>query len=284
MHRRFHTHIAAIALLPLLAGGCVQMTRHSNMMVFGTNTVVGLRVGTGGTNVPSIDVGFTRQEAVLLPLVANVGQDALHNRLVPCDPRTAIVDGRGNPVQYPVHPCSLVAIDAEGKARDSYSVLASFGGHFGASSENGKTTAQGGVAQYFATGMAAQLLALNGGAAVVSGGPAADSASGKAPLTLNGVQGTPAEIAGGVTENATYNGEIDKLLAAIAGTDDAKLVANLKAFETAIGASDIFVSRCNGTALAGAATIKANRTDYLGRFANARGAFIDAVKAWPTVK
>ena len=71
------------------------------------------------------------------------------------------------------NPCLLLGV-REG-ARDSYSVLASFGGHFSASAnKTDGATAGGGVSQYFATGMAAQLLALNGGAAVVSSGPAAD--------------------------------------------------------------------------------------------------------------
>jgi hypothetical protein len=176
-----------------LLGGCTQMTRHSNMMIFGTNTVVGLRAGTTSTSVPEVALGYARQEAVVLPLVANVVTDrnspvAKRDHLEPCnltaklEPDPALLnDGRG----YRIHPCSLVAW--KDGAQDSYSVLASFGGTFRGSGESGSREAEGGVAQYFSTGMAAQILALNAGAAAVASGIAARSAADKPSMTLTGI-------------------------------------------------------------------------------------------------
>lgn len=186
MHRRLYPHVAALIGASLLSTGCTQMTRHSNMLVFGTNTVIGARVGTAATQVPSIDIGYSRQEAALVPLVANVksveGKDGSHY-LVPCDPASPVtISGSG---KFAVHPCSLVAVN--GSAQDSYSVLASFGAKFGGKSTSGQAEASGGLAQYFATGLAAQLLALNGGASVVAVSTAAEE-SGKHPVSENAVK------------------------------------------------------------------------------------------------
>jgi hypothetical protein len=179
MYRRLHAQLAAIALLPLLAGGCVQMTRHSNMMIFGTNTVVGVRAGVNATSVPEVSIGYTRQEAVVLPLVANVAVQKDGTRLMPCNVgrHVAIRGPQGAKVEFPIHPCLLVA--SNGNAKDSYSVLASFGGNFSgeAAKDGSGTKAKAGVAQYFSTGVAAQLLALKGGAAVVAAGDAATKSS-----------------------------------------------------------------------------------------------------------
>lgn len=166
--------LLACAALPLL-GGCVQATRHSNTMVFGTNTSLAAKVGTGINQVPEISVGYSRQEAVIMPLLANTADN--EGKLVPCGTTliageivtSAILDSAGVP-----HPCKFVATkrDASGIiSQDSYSVLASFGANIKArapapDSPGGDIGV--GLAQYFATGVAAQLLAANGGAAVVS--------------------------------------------------------------------------------------------------------------------
>ena len=60
MYRGFLGNAAA-ALTLLALGGCVQFPRHSNTMVFGTVTNVGLTVGPGATSVPSISVGYKRE-------------------------------------------------------------------------------------------------------------------------------------------------------------------------------------------------------------------------------
>ena len=262
MRSRLYRITAAIALSAIALGGCTQMTRHSNMVVFGTNTVVGVRVGTNATQVPSIDVGYTRQEAVLMPVVANTAveqDDKATGKLAPCavDGTVTVVAGTPAPPNgsvlpsFATHPCLLVASDGR-NARDSYSVLASFGADFGASSEPSKATTRGGLAQYFATGMAAQLLALNGGAAVVATGQAAEKASENAPMTLSGEKGlipTPADRATAASWVDGYKSERDRLAAKVRATAGPDLNSRFTSFQSALagGATNI-LGRCSSPA------------------------------------
>jgi hypothetical protein len=213
------------------------MTRHSNMVVFGTNTSLGIRVGTSATSVPEIQVGYSRQEAVAIPVVANVANvrsaDGSSDILVPCDLSQPVTVTGG--AQFAVHPCSLVAVN--GGAMDSYSVLASFGANFDAS-QSTTATAKGGLAQYFATGMAAQLLALNGGASVVAVGEAAreSAAHPPSPGAVRSLFGNPVAFGVGAGMVGPYETFETTLLARLdAATDDADLVTKLKAFEQAAG-------------------------------------------------
>ena len=57
-------------LFPLCMSGC-STPDHTNTLIFGTNTKVGLDVSCETTGVPSISVGYKRQEAVWMPLLAN---------------------------------------------------------------------------------------------------------------------------------------------------------------------------------------------------------------------
>jgi hypothetical protein len=144
--------------------GCVQMTRHSNTMVFGTNTSFGIKVGADATATPGITVGYSRQEAVIMPLVANTGGTA--DGLLPCP-----VGADGT---FPVG-CLLVGQNGStrGDMRDAYSVFASFGTRFSAKGTNPEASGQ--IAQYFATGVAAQKLAEAGAATIALGSAAAAS-------------------------------------------------------------------------------------------------------------
>lgn len=162
MRSRSNRYLAALALVPL-AAGCVQATRHSNTMYFGTNTTFGIKAGASTGEVPEVIVGYDRQEAVILPLLANTVDHSQppNNRLGPCPVEKPLEVTGG---EYAVHPCSFVSI--KGGNLDSYSVLASFGAEFAARAQNPE--ASGGLAQYFSTGMAAQILADRGGAALVS--------------------------------------------------------------------------------------------------------------------
>jgi hypothetical protein len=132
-------------------------------MVFGTNTVFGIEAGQSASGVPAVTVGYKRQEAVIMPLVANAEDDGRLQK--PCDLSGGIKLEPGRP-----HPCLLVGSD--GNKIDTYSVLASFGAQFDAN--GGTATAGGGLAQFFSTGVAAQALALRGGAALVATGEAAE--------------------------------------------------------------------------------------------------------------
>jgi len=304
MYRRLYAQLAPLILLPLLAGGCVQMTRHSNMMIFGTNTVVGVRAGTNATSVPEVAIGFTRQEAVILPLVANVGSttgeggtttqtvtDAKGvktetvtstggrlNRLDPCDMTKPLPNppAGGDTRPYQVNPCSLVAVN--GKAQDSYSVLASFGGRFDASSETGNTTGKAGVAQYFATGMAAQLLALNGGAAVVAAGDAAKASGLNEPRALTDLTPTPANRVAAAATVMAYA----PLRAALAGkvgiTAQSDLAGKFTTFQGAIGGlkQDI-MSQCSTPA---ECADEVSNGIYTNNYVADPAKFEAAVKAW----
>lgn len=243
MHRRLYAQLAALIALPAL-GGCVQMTRHSNMMIFGTNTVVGIKLGVNATSVPEISVGFTRQEAVVLPLVANVSESTQEpGNLVPCDPRSPVTVTKvpADTRDFLVHPCSLVGVN--GTAMDSYSVLASFGGKFETASENGSVKANGGVAQYFATGVAAQTLALNGGAAVVASSDAAKAAAGNPPVkaTTASLYSDAAQLAQARADQkdyATAIAAVSKQISQTAGGSKSALDAQIKIFEAALGVTE----------------------------------------------
>ena len=261
MHRRLHAQLAPLILLPLLAGGCVQMTRHSNMMIFGTNTVVGVRAGVNATSVPEVAIGYTRQEAVILPLVANVSSTIGEggttaqtvtdkktgnttetvttsggrlNRLEPCDMSKPLDEtGLSDDTRpFRVHPCALIAIND--KMQDSYSVLASFGGNFDATYKDGTASGRVGVAQYFATGMAAQLLALNGGAAVVSSTskPPSDRTG---PVTLSGLSPTTADRIDAIPIIKPYQLLRTALAGKIGIAAQGDLASKFTAFQAAIG-------------------------------------------------
>lgn len=278
MHRRLYAHLASLAMLPALAGGCVQMTRHSNMMIFGTNTVVGIRAGVNATSVPEVAIGYTRQEAVVLPLVANVAESSSDpKQLIPCNPGNAVTvtgpqsDERG----FLVHPCSLVGIN--GKALDSYSVLASFGGKFTVSHDGKTADASGGVAQYFATGIAAQTLALNGGAAVVAGGDAAAAATGRATVLATN-EATPDEVAAAAVKTQDYAAAVAPLLVKIRGS--ASLAREFDKFEAAIVSKRKMSAACR-TGDQCATKVDREKT-YRSRFEADHKIFNDAVVAWQT--
>lgn len=226
MRSRSHKYLAALALLPL-AAGCVQATRHSNTMIFGTNTTFGVKAGASTGEVPEIIVGYDRQEAVIMPLLANNNEkNGSTNQLSPCDPTKPLtVVG----ADYIVHPCSFVA--SKGAAQDSYSVLASFGAEFSAKAQT-SPEASGGLAQYFATGMAAQILAAKGGAALVStsrsAGIAAASNTEIAALFPDGT-GDPRPVIESIDD------PIKNLRVKIAATSDNALAGKMKGFEAKLG-------------------------------------------------
>jgi hypothetical protein len=225
MHRRLYKQLAALVIVAATSG-CVQATRHSNTMVFGTNTSLGIKVGTDVAQVPSINVGYDRQEAVIMPLVANSQDNG--STQSPCD----LSKSDALPAsQYLVHPCSLVATN--GGATDSYSVLASFGANFDGAVKGSDTKLKGGLAQYFATGMAAQLLAATGGAAVVATGEAAlkSAEKGIGPSEAAMLFSTPATLA----RAKLIDDSMKRMRILIAGTADTEIPKKMKGFEVKLG-------------------------------------------------
>ena len=156
MYRRYGFILIASSLL---ASGCTQTVRHTNTLLFATNTQIAISAGTSATAQPDITIGYKRQEAVVMPLVANYAPDPKEpGKLVPC----------GNATSPPADGCLIVGKNGTSGAQDSYSVLASFGAKFGGKSSGTTPEASVGIAQYFATGVAAQLLAATGGASIIS--------------------------------------------------------------------------------------------------------------------
>jgi len=150
----------------LMLAGCA--TQHGNVLIFGTNTVVGLKLGTEVTQVPTLQLGYARQEAVVMPLLANTGAAG-----AACP--AGLASPSAGQQQSLLDACKFLA--TRGSEEDTYSVLASFGAKLGTDqAPNGQTT-RAGIAQYFATGLAARALASNGGAAVVASGRAAERAA-----------------------------------------------------------------------------------------------------------
>ena len=110
---------------------------HNDVLIFGTETTVAVDVGSSATNggTPEITIGYKREEAVWMPLLAN----GRHSRSPPTTGTMYTANG------------------ADGKEKDAYSVFASFGAEL----EGGTGEAKVGLAQFFATGIAAQRLANN---------------------------------------------------------------------------------------------------------------------------
>ncbi|MCA3697857.1 hypothetical protein [Aquidulcibacter sp.] len=156
MYRRYGFVVITSALL---ASGCTQTVRHTNTLLFATNSQIALSAGTNATTQPEVTFGYKRQEVVVMPLVANYAPDKdKPENYIPC----------GSPTSPPPSTCFIVGKNGASGAQDSYSVLASFGAKFGGRTNGTAPEASVGIAQYFATGVAAQLLAATGGASVIS--------------------------------------------------------------------------------------------------------------------
>lgn len=156
MYRRYGIILITTSFL---ASGCAQTVRHTNTLLFATNSQIALSAGTNATTQPEIALGYKRQEVVIMPLVANyVPNGKKPKEYVPC----------GSPSGPPASNCFIVGKNGSTGAQDSYSVLASFGAKFGGKSSGATPEASVGIAQYFATGVAAQLLAATGGASIVT--------------------------------------------------------------------------------------------------------------------
>lgn len=162
----------SVLLVAGFVAGC-STPKHTNTLIFGTNTKVALDVSQDPTGSLGITLGYKRHEAVWMPLLPNqASQQADKNGnadLVPatcsgkqCDKFEGSTGTGGGP--------------AGAGANDTYSVLATLSGQTSASGGSG-VEAKGGIAQVFATGFAARLLAVQGGAALVNTNSAAVAAA-----------------------------------------------------------------------------------------------------------
>lgn len=160
--RRIYT-VIAIALL----NGCA--AKHHDVLLFGTDTSFGVNVGAdpAAATVTNVAIGYRRREAVFMPLLAN-GVDSKA-------PLTGDAKYQGSAE-------GSVPCDKGCGGTDTYSVFASFGGR-----ASGKTGAAGlQVAQFFATGIAAQRLAKNERASelVATGAPQATAEAAAAEASV----------------------------------------------------------------------------------------------------
>lgn len=155
--------------------GCGTAPQHSNTLIFATDTKVAFDVSTSATDagIPSVTIGYKRKEAVWMPLLANrvMGRNA-----EPCTPNQGATNLEANNSNN-----SCLFKGKDGDKEDSYSVLASFGADFNTSTENSGIKSSGGLAQYFATGLAAQKLAEKGGAQLVNTNAEAETPATKQP-------------------------------------------------------------------------------------------------------
>lgn len=190
--RHSNCKISLFIALALLAG-CGSTPHHTNVMVFGTNTKFGLDASVnpaGGT--PDFTVGYKRQEVVWMPLLANQSfpptpvqcrnecDKGSSTEKAACREQCTAERQAPTPGKCGENKCMFVGTDSAANGEgsndtreDTYSVLASFGAEFGGratgSGEQGTSASgSGGLAQFFATGLAARELANRGGARLVS--------------------------------------------------------------------------------------------------------------------
>lgn len=140
------TLAGAASVLLLVLGGCAAQP-HNDVLIFGTDTKLAVDVSTpvaaGGT--PEVTIGYARREAVYMPLVVNGAGGANDPQNPPFPPRL-YTGTSGGP---------------QGERTDSYSVFASFGANLRGSRNQNAPEATAGLAQFFATGIAAQHLGAN---------------------------------------------------------------------------------------------------------------------------
>ena len=142
----------------ILLAGCGSMPQHSNTLMFSTNTKVALDISFSAMNAgtPSATLGYKRRESVWMPLWANaIGGKQAQSCQKGADDENA-------------NDCKFIGRDGQGKNSDTYSVLASFGADLDNTADGAGVKSQNGLAQYFATGLAARELAKEGGAQLVN--------------------------------------------------------------------------------------------------------------------
>ncbi|MEW8440223.1 MAG: hypothetical protein AB2689_18920, partial [Candidatus Thiodiazotropha taylori] len=142
--------------------GCAAIP-HNDVLVFATQTTLGVDVSASATGQsPKLSIGYKRDEGVWMPLLVNGRHTNKHNitfncqkndeGIEKCDPSIA------GELKY-VGKSKGIGAEKGGKIEesDTYSVFASFGGQ----TAGGTGSAKLGVAQFFATGIAAQRLGAN---------------------------------------------------------------------------------------------------------------------------
>lgn len=153
-------------VMVVLAAGCLTACgKHNDVLLFGTDTTVAVDISASPTqgNTPQLSIGYKRREAVWMPLLANADDSEAIKKT--CSKT------QGGGTQRKGTRCSAengqladakyVGEDSNHRT-DAYSVFASFGAEIeGSVGGGGDAKAKVGLAQFFATGVAAQKLADN---------------------------------------------------------------------------------------------------------------------------
>lgn len=219
MLRKRYAALAMLCAMPVVAGCAFHRDKnpHNDVLVFATQTKFGVDVSAPATNatLPALNIGYNRTEAVWMPLRPNGTKGKLAGtdfeveilaKLQKCEAilkaaipkqkqRNAACLASVLPRDKYVSMSSGVNGDVGGKGLeiDTYSVFASFGARGSVSGSE----ANGGLAQLFATGIAAQRLASN-----PQVGNALNTA---APKAIVAQQFTDAQIAMAASNNSTMS-------------------------------------------------------------------------------
>lgn len=172
----------------VVLAGCVT-PQHTNTLIFGTSTKFALDVSQDPTGVVGVTLGYKRQEAVWMPLLANVqaGEKAVPPAECADSKSSEVVDKNGGKATTNFSGCKFSGKAGKGGpngegAEDTYSVLATFSGEAkgvaGPAADKPSASAGGSLAQFFATGLAARLLAEQGSSVVNTNGGSKQSGSG----------------------------------------------------------------------------------------------------------
>jgi hypothetical protein len=175
-----HTRLIASIAGSLLLAGC--SIPHNDVLIFGTQTMFALDASSapeqGG--VPQFTIGYKRKEVVWMPMMMNgiCSRAATAHLPDACLPANSADGGAptatstpGVPVGNPPAPTQPTNPQYQGMGEagrgwhgggvDTYSVFASFGAKGSGSGNATGVEGQAELAQFFATGIAAQRLAAN---------------------------------------------------------------------------------------------------------------------------
>lgn len=185
-----HMKIPASAILLALGvlSGCQSTPNHTNTLIFGTNTKIALDVSQDPTGVVGVTLGYKRQEAVWMPLLANTRKSNTSSDMLPADCSNSTAPDTVNVTPGSKDP-KVMDCKFTGKAgststngtgaEDTYSVLATFSGEgkgvAGTAAGKPEASAGGALAQFFATGLAARVLAEQGSSIVNTAGGSKNS-------------------------------------------------------------------------------------------------------------
>ncbi|MBI5190745.1 MAG: hypothetical protein HZA22_08730 [Nitrospirae bacterium] len=164
--------LAVGLMVSVLATGCAG---RQNTIMFGTNTLIGVKVTARdtATEMPEVKIGYERAEFVWMPLISsNKEGDPVGTVCESCPDSCTYCKDRTGACTCPkkmIDGKFFAGKDGNDKL-DSYSVIATMSG----SLSTGASGTNGGIAQYFATGIAARELAKKSGAALVSTAPSAE--------------------------------------------------------------------------------------------------------------